>query len=57
MKKKNIVSEKDKKDWQKFIKQIGNISPKESDLQSLNTEFKRVRKFDLHGYSLSEATK
>ena len=57
MKKKNIVSEKDKKDWQKFIKQTGNICPKESDLQSLNTEFKRVRKFDLHGYSLSEANK
>ena len=57
VKKKNIVSEKDKKDWQKFIKQTGNISPKESDLQSLNTEFKRVRKFDLHGYSLSEANK
>ena len=55
MKKKYSVSSKDKKDWITFTKQIGNINPKESDLWEQNTELNKIRKLDLHGFSLDQA--
>ena len=57
MKKKYIVSSKDKKDWTDFTKQIGNISPKEDDLLQTNIEINKVPKLDLHGFSLSQSNK
>ena len=57
MKKKYVVSSKDKKDWTDFTKQIGNISPKEDDLLQANIEINKVPKLDLHGFSLIEANK
>ena len=57
MKKKYSASSKDKRDWTAFTKQIGDISPKESDLWVQNTEINKVRKLDLHGFSLIEANK
>ena len=57
MKKKYTVSSKDKKDWVDFTKQIGNISPKEADFSQTNTRINKVRKLDLHGYSISESNK
>ena len=57
MKKKHVVSSKDKKDWIDFTKQISNISPKEADFLQNNTEINKVRKLDLHGISLSESNK
>ena len=57
MKKKYVTPSKDKKDWMDFTKQIGDISPKESDLWVQNTEINKVRKLDLHGFSLTEANK
>ena len=57
MKKKFVVSSKDKKDWMLFTKQIGNISPKEVDILEKNTEINKVQKLDLHGFSLIEANK
>ena len=57
MKKKHVVSSKDKKDWIDFTKQISNISPKEADFLQNNTEINKVRKLDLHGFSLSESNK
>ena len=57
MKKKYVVSSKDKKDWIDFTKQISNISPKEADFLQNNTEINKVRKLDLHGFSLSESNK
>ena len=57
MKKKYVVSSKDKKDWIDFTKQINNISPKEADFLQNNTEINKVRKLDLHGFSLSESNK
>ena len=57
MKKKYVVSSKDKKDWIDFTKQIGNISLKEADFSQNNTEINKVRKLDLHGFSLSESNK
>ena len=55
MKKKHFATSKDKKDWIRFTKQMGNISAKESDLPRKNTEINKVQKLDLHGSSLVEA--
>ena len=57
MKKKFVVSSEDKKDWMLFTKQIGDISPKEVDLLKKITVTNKVRKLDLHGFSLIEANK
>ena len=57
MKKKYVVSSKNKKDWIDFTKQISNISLKEADFLQNNTEINKVRKLDLHGFSLSESNK
>jgi DNA-nicking Smr family endonuclease len=57
VKKKHFVTPKDKRDWDVFTKQIGDISPKESDLLKENIEINKVKKLDLHGSSLIEANK
>ena len=57
MKKKHVVSSKDKKDWIDFTKQISNISLKEADFLQNNTEINKVRKLDLQWFSLSESNK
>ena len=57
MKKKYFTTPKDKKDWFSFTKQIDNIGPKESDLLKENIQINKVKKLDLHGYSLNEANK
>ena len=55
MKKKYSVTSKDKKDWDVFTKQMGNISAKESDFLKENVQINKVKKLDLHGSSLVEA--
>ena len=57
MKKKYFVTSKDKKDWITFTKQMGNISAKESEFVKRNFEINKIKKLDLHGYSLIEANK
>ena len=57
MKKKYFVTSKDKKDWTIFTKQMGNIRAKESDILKKNIETNKVKKLDLHGFSLIEANK
>ena len=57
MKKKYSASLKDKKDWADFTKQVGNISVKEDDFLEENRQINKVRKLDLHGYSLDNANK
>ena len=57
MKKKYIVSSKDKKDWTTFTKEMHNINAKEADLLEKNTTINKTKKLDLHGYSLDEANK
>ena len=57
MKKNHFVTPKDKRDWDVFTKQIGDIRPKESDLLKENVEINKVKKLDLHGSSLIEANK
>ena len=55
VKKKNLISSKDKKDWIAFTKQMGNIKAKESDLLKENIKLSEVKKLDLHGFSLIKA--
>ena len=55
MKKKYSVTTKDKKDWDVFTEQMGNISAKESDFLKENVLINKVKKLDLHGTSLVEA--
>ena len=57
VKKKYFTSQKDKKDWIDFTKQLNNISPKEADFLPINTQVDKVPKLDLHGSSLSESNK
>ena len=57
MKKKYSASSKDKKDWEDFTKQVGNISVTEDDFLEDNRQINKVRKLDLHGYSLDNANK
>ena len=47
------ISDKDKKDWEKFISSDENLPDKESNIK--NQKIKKVKNFDLHGYSLDEA--
>ena len=57
MKKKYSASSKDKKDWADFTKQVGNISVTEDDFLEENRQINKVRKLDLHGYSIDDANK
>ena len=57
MKKKYTTSSKDKKDWINFTRQINNIKPKEADLPQENIQLNKVKKLDLHGFSLEESNK
>ncbi len=59
MKKKNpaTATSKDKEDWIHFTKNTKNIFDKDSSLEKKNFFSKRVKKIDLHGYSLNEANK
>ena len=48
------ISDKDKKDWENFLKNPGKIENKDSDQNekiNMNTE----RSIDLHGYTLDDA--
>jgi len=56
VKKKYIASIKDKKDWEDFTKHIGEIRPKEDDEFQHNIKVYEVKKLDLHGSSLNDAS-
>ena len=49
------ISDKDKKDWENFLSSDENLPDK--DYKSKNLKIKKVKTFDLHGYSLDEANK
>ncbi len=57
MKKKYSVPQKDKKDWINFTKKMENIFVKEDNSFKENQERNKIRKLDLHGYSLEDANK
>ena len=47
------ISDKDKKDWQKFIS--GNEKIPNKDLKKITTKISKTKSIDLHGYSLENA--
>ena len=51
----NDISDKDKKDWQKFISNNEKLYDKDVEKKSKSIE--KSRSLDLHGYSISEANK
>ena len=55
MKKKPLLSEKDKKSWEDFLKNSSDIQDKE-EKETEKKIFGRY-KFDLHGLSIEKATK
>ena len=55
MKKEKLVTSKDKKDWNNFIKNINSVHDKDS-AESINySQQNREKKIDLHGFSISKA--
>jgi len=57
VKKKYSVSSKDKKDWVDFTKKMDGIFVKEDDSLQENREKNKIRRLDLHGYSLEDANR
>ena len=51
----NNISDKDKKDWNKFINSTEKLPNK--DLKNHKNENLKIRSIDLHGYTLDEANK
>ena len=51
----NDISEKDKKDWEKFISSDDNLPNK--DFKTSNQKSFKIKSIDLHGYTLDEANK
>tara|TARA_B100001173_G_C15666687_1_gene411873 strand:+ start:97 stop:507 length:411 start_codon:yes stop_codon:yes gene_type:complete len=49
------ISEKDKKDWQKFLSSKEKLPNK--DLKFSKLKKQKIRSLDLHGYTLDEANK
>ena len=55
MKKRYSVSNKDKRDWMDFTKNIGNLYDKDINFLKQNKKVNLTKKIDLHGLSLSKA--
>ncbi len=55
MNKKKYPTEKDKKDWADFTKNLEYIEDKDKNLSKSKIPVKEVKKLDLHGCSLDEA--
>ena len=53
MKKKDILSQKDKEDWKNFLEDTSRIPDKDQINQPINKD--QIYKYDLHGLTLSEA--
>ena len=51
----NDISDRDKKDWQKFISNSDKLPDKDSVVE--NKIYQKARSIDLHGYTLSDANK
>ena len=50
------ISDKDKKDWENFLKDDERI-PNKDLISSNKIRYEKIKKIDLHGYSLQEANK
>ena len=52
---KNKISDKDKKDWERFLNDKNKLTDK--DLKILNKKYFKTKSIDLHGYTLENANK
>ena len=50
------ISDKDKKDWENFLKNKDKIPNKDS-VKKKNIRHQKIKKIDLHGYTIEEANK
>ena len=50
------ILEKDKQDWENFIKN-GTKIPNKDFINKKNIRFEKIKKIDLHGYTIEEANK
>ena len=50
------ISDKDKKDWEKFLGNEERIPNKDSIKKNIK-RYKKINKIDLHGYTIEEANK
>ena len=50
------ISDKDKKDWESFLKNKDKI-PNKDFVNKKNTRHEKIKKIDLHGYTIEEANK
>jgi len=57
VKKKNPSNISDKEDWENFTKSLENIYDKEESPAKLDVDSGKIRRLDLHGFSLEEANK
>jgi len=57
VKKKYSVTSKDKKDWFIFTKHLENVYDKDTDFVEKNITTNKLKRLDLHGYSLDKANK
>ena len=55
MKKKNFVTIQDKKDWDAFTNDPNNLYDKEVNYKNINNKKNKIKKLDLHGFSLNDA--
>ena len=51
-----IISNKDKQDWENFLKDKEKI-PNKDFVNKKNIRHEKIKKIDLHGYTLEEANK
>ena len=57
MKKKYFATSKDKKDWNAFVERLEGVYDKDIDFIKQNAPTNKIRKLDLHGFSLNQASK
>ena len=57
MKKKHSVSLKDKNDWDSYTKKMDDLDLKKNNHNSNHLDLNKVRKLDLHGFSLQDANR
>jgi len=56
LKKNQEISDKDKQDWEKFLKNKEKI-PNKDFVNKKNIRYEKIKKIDLHGYTIEEANK
>ena len=57
MRKKNLSTSKDRKDWVTFTKNLEGVYDKENDFTKQNTIEDKIKRLDLHGLSLNQANR